>query len=535
MVTDPPSQGQNALRKAGARAWPLLFLLAPVALLTPAVGRHRIPGLPGEPLFATLVQGASAGRWLRGLDLWGNTGLVDGIYPHYWPAQPAIAALLAVLELALAEPFAYTLLLGAALVLAGLGPALLARRVFGHEGRAAWIIAGLCVQLAPPVLRCAWDGELAVLAVGPLCLALAARRGWAAGLWGLAAGGMGALTGLLTALGSLLTRRPWGLAALLPPLLLLALLHGYLHSGPWPGSTTTPRDPSFVPAYVTATGAVFPESTFGPELPRSSAVGAGWLELPARLHGGPVVVLGCLLALVWARTRPWALLGLGAVALLHLGSGPLPPPGGEVGEPADWMGALFRWLPGGAGAPELLVPAMLAAGLGFGALVRWRRESSILVLALALWSSPLLPLGRLPVTNLPPLPAAEALAKLEPGPVLLLPAVASPYRQPGAGDAELMHLATRLGRPLPLDSAPSGAVLIGRVARRLDQPVHVGAAPVMWSPGQVAPRDLPDGARALLVDAQAYSPRQLRLLRAELLPLFGPPVAEGERWLLWSL
>jgi hypothetical protein len=167
--------------------------------------------------------------------------------------------------------------------------------------------------------------------------------------------------------------------------------------------------------------------------------------------------------------------------------------------------------------------------------VRWRREASVFVLALTLWSSPLLPLGRLPVTNLPPLPAAEALAELERGPVLLLPAVASPYRQPGAGDAELLHLASRLGRPLPLDAEPRGAALVGLLARQLDLSVHVGAAPVMWLSARAVPQDMADGARALLVDARAYTPEQLVLLRAELLPLFGPPVAEDDRWLLWSL
>ncbi len=513
----------------------MLFLLAPAALLAPAIGRHRIPGLPGEPLFATLVQGAQAVRWLRGLDSWGVTGLVDGGYPYYWPAQPTVAAMLSALELALSEPFAYALLLGLALTVAGLGPALLARRVLGGEGRAAWIVAGLCVQLAPPVLRCAWGGELAVLAVGPLCLALAAGSRWAAGLFGLAAGGMGALTGLTTALGAVMTRRPWALVALLPPLLLLALLHGSPQSGPWPGSTTPPRQQSFVPAYVTAAGAVFPDASVGEVSPRPFDDGAGWLDLPTRLHGGPVVVLGCLLALAWSRSRPWALLGLGGLVLLHLGLGPLPPPGGNPGEPAEWMAALVRWLPGGAAAPELLVPPILAAGLGFGALVRWRREASVFVLALTLWSSPLLPLGRLPVTNLPPLPAAEALAELERGPVLLLPAVASPYRQPGAGDAELLHLASRLGRPLPLDADPRGTALVGLLARQLDLSVHVGAAPVMWLSARAVPQDMADGARALLVDARAYTPEQLVLLRAELLPLFGPPVAEDDRWLLWSL
>ncbi len=532
-MKEQASQGGKALRSALRKAWPAVYLIAPTALLAPAVGSHRLPGLPGEPLFATLVQGAQVGRWLQELDRWGNTGLVDGSGPHYWPAQLGIGGPLALLEIALPEPFAYALLLGLALTLAGIGPALLARRVIGAEGVAPWLIAGLCVQLSPPVLRCAWDGELAVLAIGPFCLALAAERGWAAAIWGLVSGGMGALTALLTALGSLLARRPWALAALLPPLLLLALLHGYLHSGPWPGSTTAPEGSSFVPAYVAVAGAVFPEAPALVEASQGAGEAVGWASLPLRVHGGPVALLGCLLGLVWRRSRPWALLGLVALVLLHLGLGPLPPPGGTPAEPAAWLRALADHLPGGVGAPELLIPVVLAAGLGWAALVRWRREASVFVLAVVLWTSPLLPLGRLPVTNLPPLPAAEALAGVDPGPVVLLPAVAPPFRQPGAGKAELLHLAARLDRPLPLDTSLTGAGLIAHTASALDHPVDVGAASTIWDLRQIAPRDVADGVGALLVDAQAYTPEQNALLRLELQRLFGPPVAEDERWLLW--
>jgi hypothetical protein len=529
-----PSTPRRDLTTIALRAWPGLFLVAPLVLLAPAVGRHRVPGLPGEPLFATLVQGVQLGRWLRGLDAWGNTGLVDGIHPQYWPAQLGVAGPLAVLDLLLEEPWAYALLLVAALVLAGLGPALLARRLLGASGHASWIIAGLCVQLSPPVLRCAWDGGLALLVLGPLCLALASRRPWAAALFGLLAGGMGALSGLLTASGALLARRPWALAALLPPLLLAVLLHGSMHSGPWPGSANPPLERSFVPAYVGGDGAMFPLPHREPE-PSVAPGAGGWLALPARLHGGPVALIGCLLGLAWRRSRPWALLGLGAVALLHLVLGPLPPPGGDAGEPAAWVVGLLGWLPGGAGVSELLILPLLAAGMGFGALVAWRREASVIVLAVVLWASPLQPGERLPVTNLPPLPATAALADLGQGQVLLLPAVASPFRQPGAGDAELMHLAHRLGRPLPLDDDPGGAALIAHIARTLELPVHVGAAPVVWFHTRVAPRELPDGHDALLVDAQAYTPEQIALLRVELQRLFGPPRAEDPRWLLWAL
>ncbi len=536
-MNDTASRGQNALRRAAVGLWPLLYLVAPAALLVPAVGPHRSPGLPAEPLFATLVSGAQVQRWLTGADLWGVTGLIEGAFPYYWPAQLSVAGPLAVLRFVLSEPFSYGLLLLVALWFAGLGPALLARRLLGREQHAAWLIAGLAVQLSPPVLRCAWDGQLAVLGVGPLCLALAARRGWAAFGWGLLAGGMGAVTAGLAALSAILDRRWWAISALLPPVLLAAVLWGYQGSAPLPGSTTAPVELAFTPAYVGTNGAVFPRVGEQAWPTSRSEPGRPWTSLPARLHGGPLALLGCLLGLAWRRVRPWALLGLGALLLLHLGLGPMPPPGVEAGEPAAWLAFLFGGLPGGAGPPELLIPVVLAAGLGLGALVGWRREASVLVLAVCLWTSPLLPLGRLPVTNLPPLPAADALAALEPGPVLLLPVVESPFRQAGAGDAELMHLAARIHRPLPLDMGACGIPLVAHISRIADLPVHQGAAEAIWSNRDQVPLDAAraQGFRGLILDTESLTPTQLGLIRLDLQRSLGPPIAEGERWLVWGL
>jgi hypothetical protein len=98
-----------------------------------------------------------------------------------------------------------------------------------------------------------------------------------------------------------------------------------------------------------------------------------------------------------------------------------------------------------------------------------------------------------------------------------------------------MHLASRLGRPLPLDSELSEVALIARIARVVDQPVHIGAAPVIWSSVHGAPGDMSPEASALLVDTEAYTPSQLAMLRTELQRLFGPPLTEDDRWLLWSL
>lgn len=520
-------------------AWVVGCLVVPVLLLGGAVGEHRLPGIPDEPLFATLFAGSQVHGWLVGEGSWGWTQLA-GSGAAYWPAQASSAGALAVLELVLAEPWAYAGLLLSALWLAGLGPALLARRLLGCERSAAFLVAGLAVQLSPPVLRCAWDGQLAVLAVGPLCLALACRRPWVVALCGLLAGGMGALTAVVVAFGAAIGRRSWALTALLPPLLLAVVLLLAWPSAPLPGSTTAPLDLAATPAYVTAGGASFPvtaplSSVSEPVVPSRGA--SDWTSLPARIHGGPVALLGCLLGLAWRRSRSWALIGLGASTLLYLGLGPLPLPGTEAGVPSAWFAALLAWLPGGAGAPELLIPVIVAAGLGLGALVRWRRDASVFVLAVCLWTSPLLPLGATPVTNLPPLPAAEAIAAVEDGPALVLPVVGSPDVRSCAGPAELLHLAGRLDRPLPVILPIQDPALGARIAWLLDRPVRLDSAALLWKGRDEPPLGWAreHGYRALIVDSQAYTAAELGLLRAELASLAGPPLAAGPRWLVWGL
>jgi len=528
-----PHRIASSLRSYGAKAaWAGGFLVVPVLLLRGAVGVHRVPGLPLESLFSTLFAGAQLERWLLGTASIGQADLVHGGLP-YWPAQPSHAGALSLLNLALDEPIAYAVVLAIALWLTGLGPALLARRLWGDGRLAACTVAGLAVQLSPPVLRSVWDAELVILAVGPVALALAARTRWSCALWALLAGGMGWVAAVLCGLGAGILRKPWaGLAAL--PLVLAVVVP----SAALPGATRALPTPSTASSYVTMDRAVLPTGILAstPQLP-AEPNDSGWLGLPARVHGGPVAVLGCLLALCWKRTRIWGSLGVVALVLLHAGLGPLPLPGELATEPAGWWTSVKHGLPGASAAGGLLIPVVLAAGLGLGAVVRWRREASVLVLALCLWTSPLLPIDAgVPVTNLPPLPAASALSSAGAGPVLILPAWS--YGQRGAGFAEQLHLAARLGRPAALGSGEWAApAFMAHTAWLLDVPVHQDAATALWDHRHEAPLDVARSAgfAGLLVDAWAYSPEQLSLLRAELHRWVGPPVAEGERWLAWAL
>jgi len=528
-----PRRIASSLTAYGVKvAWASGFLVGPALLLRGAVGVHRVPGLPLESLFSTLFAGAQLERWLLGAATFGQADLVHGGQP-YWPAQSSHAGVLAVLNLVLDEPIAYAVVLVLALWLAGLGPALLARKMLGDGHLAACTVAGLAVQLSPPVLRSVWDAELAILAVGPVALALAARSRWSCALWALIAGGMGWIAAALCGLGAGILRRPWAGLATLPLVLAVALPSAAL-----PGATQALPTPSTASSYVTMDRAVLPAGFPALTPPRLvEPDDSGWLGLPARVHGGPVAVLGCLLALCWRRTRAWGSLGAVALVLLHAGLGPLPQPGSMPAEPAGWWVAVKLALPGASAAGGPLIPVVLAAGLGLGAVVRWRREASVLVLALCLWTSPLLPLDSgVPVTNFPPLPAASALSSAGAGPVLILPAWS--YGQPGAGFAEQLHLAARLGRPAALGSGEWVApAFMAHTAWLLDVPVHQDAATALWDNRHEAPLDAARSAgfAGLLVDAWAYSPEQIALLRAELFRLVGPPAAEGERWLAWAL
>ena len=540
LVMSPPQPAGRrldvALRQGLSRLWPAVFAVAPGLLLWRAVGPHRVPGLPQEPLFATLAAAGVIERWLVAPGSLGQCELALGA-GGFLPAQLSVALPLAGLSSVLGLAWAYGLVLLVALWLSGLGPALLARRLLGAEALAAAVVAGLAVQLSPPVLRCAWDGQLALLAIGPVCLALAARRPWSTALWGLVSGGMGAVTALFAVVGAGVRRRPWAALALALPIL-TGLILALGATPDLPGAAGWQGSAELGEAYVTAGGAVFPQTAVAAGMDASPA-SFDWASLPARLHGGPVALLGCLLGLAWRRSRPWALLGLGALVCTHALLGPLPLPGEQAARPPSWLGGGVPWLPGGAPALELLLPILLGAGLGYAALVRWRREASALVLAVCLWTSPLLPLDRgLPVTNLPPLPAADALGELEPGPALLLPAVGEPYRQPGAGVAELLLLAVRLDRPLPLVGGDAqDPAITARTAWLANHPVELGSASLLWAAREQAPLEQArqGGYRALIVDLQAYDGGTRGFVRAELERLLGPPLAEDPRWLAWEL
>ncbi len=516
----------------------LCFLVTPVCLLGSALGRHRAPGLPVDDLYAFLWSSGQLRRWLAGVAVPGRADLAKDA-AAFWPARPVPTLLQAVAGWQLDEGLAFGLLLLALLFLAGLGPALLAQRLLGSGRVWAVLLSGLAVQLSPPVILAAWSADLAVLGVGPLALALAVRRPWAVALFSLIAGGFGAALGLGIAFVGIVSRRPWALFALVPVVVGLALPSASL-----PGSPRVTARPPGVPAYVTAVRAVFPlpeagaseRPDWGLTDPRPSS--AGQLgRIPARLHGGPLALLGCLLALFFRPSRAWGGVGVVVLAALTAGLGLLPLPGVPPPAAAAWFDSLFEAL--GADSAEFLAMLLLCAGLGWAALARWRWPAAV-ACGLLLWlGTPLHPLQPgLPVTNLPPEPAVQALENHEPGPFLAFPDPAPPFTQDGPSVAEVLHLASRLGRPIHVGHGPHpDPALVAHLAWVVDHPIDQAAAEIVWETRAQAPLEAArgSGTRAVLVDSAALQPDQLDRLRGELQRLLGPPLAEGGRWLAWGI
>lgn len=521
----------------------MIAALVPACLLRGALGPHRAPGLPDDGLYGLLFAGSQLRRWLLGLAAPGQADLAwDAV--GFWPAHPLPALAQGLGGGLLDDGFAYGLLLAVALWLAGFAPGLLAGRQLGL--RRVWVpaLAALAVQLSPPVVRAAWSADFAVLGVGPLALTLAVRPRWAVVLCGLLAGGWGAGIGIATALSGALLRRPLALVALLPVIAGLALPCPEL-----PGASSSVEDGAVVPGVVTAAGSVFPvpvglttgsEGTTASALSgdgvASSAGSSAW-GLVARLHGGPLVVLGCLLGLAFARTRLLGCLGLAVLVALTAGTGFLPLPGVPPPEPAAWFTGGFGSL--GVSGGALLALPLLAAGLGWATLVRARWPTALFVLPVLLLATPLRPLEPgLPVTNLPPEPAVEAVANLPVGPILVFPDPAEPFLQPEASLAQALYLGARTGRAVRVgrDAHPDPQLVLG-LARLAGLTVDVGVAEDAWQTRGDTPAA---GARAqgfvaLFVDVQALEPHQLQPVRAALQGWLGPPLAEGGRYLAWKL
>ncbi len=538
----------------------LLFAAAPLLLLRGALGTHRAPGLDGERLYTALYSAAQVRRWLAGLALPGSADVAWDV-ERFWPAEPAAALLQGLLSALVGDGLALGLTLAAGIWCAGYGVWRLARGQLPAEA-GYWppLLAGLAVQLSPPVLRSAWSADLAVLAVGPASLALASSRNGALLAWSLVAGGWSEAAGLLVAGVSAARRRWLGAAALLPLLVGLGSEPSAL-----PGAARAAQAVSApVPAYVGVGRAVFPRlqgaederlplgpaaAAPGPIQPHDSHSGLppeppslpplaapvqvqpGPLALLGRVHGGPLAMIACLLALFLRPSRPWGVLGLASVALLTAGLGWMPLPGEQPSGPSAWIVGALGWLPGWTGSPtDWLLPAVLGAGLGLGALAAVNAPAGIAAAVAVLVATPLQPLRPgLPITNLPPEPAVEALRDLPAGGVLHLPDPARPYLQQPHSVAELLYLATRHGHPVPTGAAPApDPALVAHAATLIDASLDQRAAEAIWQarhlPPLVAAREA--GFVGLLADKRYGD----ALLADDLQQRLGPPLAEGAIW-----
>ncbi len=508
---------------------PLAFLVAPAVLLGRAVGPMRAPGMATEMLHGQLYAGAQVARWLSGSP-WFTADLAASGGP-FWPDDAAMSFWIALLSRFLDPGFAYGLGLAGALVLAGLGPWALARRLGGGWGP---LVAGLLVQLSPPVLRAAWSGEIGVLAVGPAALALALPGGWAA-VPALVAGAWSAPGAVAVALGGLRRHRA-RLLALLP---LLAALASPASAIPGAARQLPPATRT-VPAYVGEGLAVFPlpPAEQRPDLPPGPAAASGLLDDLGRVPGGLACWLAALLGLVAGRRR-LAALGLLAGLAWWGAFGLLPAKGAPPPIPLDAVRELAPWVPGlrpPVGAMAWLLPALLGAAGGLAALPR--PLLAVVAAAAALAAGAENPRLSVPVTNLPPDPVATVLRGLPAGAVSIFPSRVHPWRQGVRSPAAALLDAARHGHPVEAgDRFPADAALVGTLSRVADQPVDLDAAEPLWGlrdRGPVAAaREA--GFVALVVDRRALGEEAAGRVDAWLAERVGRPLVEAEGRALYDL
>ncbi len=431
----------------------------------------------------------------------------------------------------------------------------------------AALVIGLLVQLAPPVLRSVGSGEGGILAVGPLCLALALSKGpgnpqkAGAGLLALLAGAWAAPAGLLLGLVGLLQRRAalaWGLLPLLPLLLVSAShLPGSARLAPLPART--------VAAYVSTGGTVLPcprrtrrgrpsprapssrlparrpkaPCPAGRRAPRSPAPprrGAGSGTGLERIPGGAGLWAALALALASGRRRV-AALGLALVCAWTLLFGLIPPNGAQPAAVASWLQELAPWLPAlrppWARADWLLLPLALVPLALTGA-----RHLPVLLLPILVGAALENPRASLPVTNLAPGGVEAVAGALPEGSIAFFPSPTSPWEQGKRSPAELAVLGQALGHPLPVspDPGPEAALLL-QLSQQLDLAVDLRAGPLAGSLRGGDPLQLAreGGVVGLLIDGRELDPETRRALDGWLAARIGTPLAQDAELSLYGL
>lgn len=455
------------------RAWPLVFLVSPVVLLFPHLRPHHAPGQDHGGLYAA----AQVADWLVN----GGLGQASATVPAelWWPQTPALAlwagvlAPLSTLELGLGLG---TLL---ALVLAGLGPCVLvrARRPGQPVGTPLYaaVAVGLLVQTSVPMLRGVATGELGPLAIGPVCLALAARRRHSAGMWALLAGAWSVPAALVLAGLGLWHRRP-----MLALGVLMALPAWLLPSTLVPGGAASmpPRDPHGL-SYVADNLAVLPLPT--DEL---SALAIDPVSIPldpSSVPGGLALWLALLLGLVLGRRAP-ALLGLVGLGLYLWLFGPVPAPELAGALPNDLVRTLDRWLPAmnpARTAAAWLVLPVLGLPLALRGGVRWPWLVGVLLGVQLVAEAPL---HRVSGGAVLPDGLESQLSGLPPGDVWVLPGPLAQGGQAAPDAAVLLRRALRRGRRLHLGQPDPGLALwAAHLGWLIDRPVPTASAESVWN------------------------------------------------------
>ncbi len=480
----------TANRRLEASLVALGCALVPGWIYGPALGRFKAPGIEGELLYSSLI-----GAW------------------QPWDAVSPLGSLVLRLLTELSDPglgLGMLGLLGA--WLAGLGGYLMGR----DKGWKVGALLALSLQLAPPLLRGAWTGEVAPLGVGLAALALAGVAG-APVLAALAAAWCWPL-GLVALIGRWRCRTTW---LLVLPLLLLQLASPR-DSSPWALRQGAPERRT-VPAYVTEDAAVLPLPA-PPEPPAVQGPSA-WDRL-GQLHGGLAALIGLLAALA-LKPRELAVAGLGLLAFLVLGLGLLPLPGAPPPRVEDWLLGLGP--PGlGRGATGWGAAVALAGAAGLGALASRHRHAAWPVLALVLVVAARENLRlSVPVTMIPPDPALRALDEQGPASVVVFPASAAPFHQGRAAPARAALALAAAGK-VPAEPGVS-ASWIAPLTLRSGLSVDAGASGLLWEARE------PSREGFLLLRRDELPEDRRAPVEGWLAEVAGAPMAESPAWLLYSL
>ncbi|MCP4809786.1 MAG: hypothetical protein GY913_25205 [Proteobacteria bacterium] len=458
-------------------------VLLPAWIVGPAVGGFRVPGVRGELLFSSLA----------------GTPL-DAVSP--------LASSLQLVFSPLGETSAFTLVVFLGLWLAGVGGWALGR----PHGRGPAVLGLLALQLAPPVLRGVWTGEISALGVGPAALAIAGVPlapvfAALACLWCWPLG--------LLALAARHTCK-WTWLAVVPMLVLQWL------PSPQPTSWSLRQSEPVVrtvPAYVSTEGAVLPLKV--PDPPPPAPVD------PLRaVPGGLAALLGLGVGLVFRRRPVVAVVATGAVvlAVLVAGIGWLPPPGAPPGRPAGWWSALAA--PGvGRGAAGWAAAVALAGTVGLLELGR-KGHAWVAGLVAVLVVAGVERLGpKFPITPLTPDPVLVGLSDVD-APVAVWPAGGAPWFQGFASEAELRFFLDGHQRA----SVEQEAVWVRWLSEAGDVVVDARHAQDVWAVRESAP-----GGSWLLFHRAQTDPDTRTRVEGWLAQRAGAPVAESPEWALYSV